>query len=232
MLKRFMPIAMLLLLFSFMYYYDVNTYLTFDTLRENRTFLQTYVLDHFYLSILIFMGFYILAVALSLPGAAVLSITSGFLFGSILGTVLAVISATVGATLVFFVAKTAIGKSLHKRTGSQKDSEWLEKLRNGFQKNSFSYLLSLRLVPLFPFVVVNLASALMGVKIRDFILATFIGIIPGSFVYVSIGTGIGSVFESGGIFSIKSIMTPEIAIALTGLALLSLLPVLIKKIRK
>ena len=164
-----------------------------------------------------------MAVALSLPGAGILSITSGFLFGTLLGTFLAVTSATLGATLIFLIAKTALGESLQKKAGP-----WLDKMRRGFQDNAFNYLLTLRLVPLFPFFIINLVPAFLGVKLRDYILATALGIIPGGFVYVSVGTGIGSVFDSGDAFSMGSIVNPEILIALLGLALLSFVPIALK----
>ena len=149
------------------------------------------------------------------------------MFGTLLGTALVVSAATLGATLLFLIAKTALGEMLQRKAGP-----WLEKMKKGFQNNAFHYLLTLRLVPLFPFFVVNLVPAFLGVKARDYILATFVGIIPGSFVFVSVGTGIGSVFDRGETFSASSILTPEILIALFGLGALSLLPVAFKYFKK
>lgn len=225
-MKRFLPLGILLAIIACVYALDLHTYLSFESLKENRAVLQRFVTEHFVLAVLIFFLSYVGVVALSLPGAGIMSISSGFLFGTLLGTVIAVTSATLGATLIFLVARTALGESLQKRTGP-----WLEKMRAGFQENAFSYLLTLRLVPIFPFFIMNLVPAFLGVKLRDYFLATALGIIPGGFVYVSVGTGIGSLFERGEEFSMGSIMTPEILIALAGLALLSLIPIIVKYVK-
>ena len=157
---------------------------------------------------------------MSLPGGAALSIAGGFLFGSVLGTVWIVTGATLGATLIFLAAKTALGDSLKSKAGP-----WLNKMESGFRDNAFNYLLVLRLVPLFPFFVVNLVPAFLGVGLKTFFTATTLGIIPGTFVFASVGAGLGSVFEQGGDFSPASVLTPEIIIALVGLAVLALIPV-------
>ena len=226
-MKKFVPLGVLGVIIALVYIFDLHAYLTFDALKENRVLLQSFVKEHFFISLILFCAVYVAAIALSLPGGAVMSITGGFLFGTILGTSLVVGAATLGATLLFLIAKTALGEMLQQKAGP-----WLEKMRKGFQDNAFYYLLTLRLVPLFPFFVVNLVPAFLGVKIRDYILATFIGIIPGSFVFVSVGTGIGSVFDRGEVFTVSSILTPEILIALFGLGALSLLPVLFKYFKK
>ena len=130
------------------------------------------------------------------------------------------IAATTGATLLFLAARTVFGDILHKKAGP-----WLHKLEAGFQKNAFNYLLALRLVPAFPFFVVNLVPAFLNVRLRTFVVTTFFGIIPGAFVYTSVGAGLGSVFDSGEEFSASSILTPQIIAAMLGLVALSLLPV-------
>ncbi|HBN23029.1 MAG TPA: hypothetical protein DD412_07310 [Holosporales bacterium] len=226
-MKKLVPLGILGIVIALVYAFDLHSYLTFEALQENRLLLQNFVKENFFVSIILFFFIYVIAVALSLPGGAVMSITGGFLFGTILGTSLVVGAATLGATLLFLIAKTALGEMLQQKAGP-----WLEKMRKGFQNNAFFYLLTLRLVPLFPFFIVNLVPAFLGVKIRDYILATFIGIIPGSFVFVSVGTGIGSIFDRGETFSAHSILTPEILIALVGLGILSLLPVVFKYFKK
>lgn len=226
-MKKLLPLGLLGMIIALVYVFDLQSYLTFDALQENRVLLQSFVKEHFFVSIIVFFFIYLVAIALSLPGGAVMSVTGGFLFSTILGTSLVVTAATLGATLLFLIAKTALGEMLQQKAGP-----WLEKMRKGFQNNAFYYLLTLRLVPLFPFFVVNLVPAFLGVKMRDYILATFIGIIPGSFVFVSVGTGIGSVFDRGDTFSVNSILTPEILIALFGLGALSFLPVVFKYFKK
>ena len=226
-MKRFLPLGVLALIIMLIYAFDIHTYLSFDSLKEHRTFLQQFVQEQFALAIVMFFFTYVIVVALSLPGAGIMSITSGFLFGTLLGTAVAMSAATVGATLIFLIAKTALGESLQKKAGP-----WLEKMRGGFQENAFNYLLTLRLVPIFPFFIINLVPAFLGVKLRDYVLATALGVIPGGFVYVSVGTGIGSIFDSGEEFSMGSVVTPEILIALLGLALLSFVPVIMRFFKK
>ena len=164
--------------------------------------------------------------ALSVPGAAVLTVAGGFLFGALEGTVLVVIGATVGATLLYLAAKTALGDALRARAGGL-----VHKLEAGFRENALSYLLVLRLVPLFPFWLVNLAAAVLGVPPATYVLGTFVGIIPGSYVYASVGAGLGSVFDQGGEPSLKGALTPQVLVALVGLALLSLVPVAYKRLK-
>lgn len=226
-MKKMIPLGLLIAVISLVYALDLHSYLTFESLKENRDMLQNFVQNHFLLSLIIFCSTYVVVVALSLPGGALMSITGGFLFGTILGTGVVVLAATFGATLLFLIAKTALGDLLKNKAGP-----WLDKMKVGFQKNAFSYLLTLRLVPLFPFFIVNLVPAFLDVKARDYVLATLLGIIPGSFVLVSVGTGIGSVFDRGETFSMGSALTPEILLALFGLAALSLLPVVFKYFKK
>lgn len=226
MIKRFGLLAIMLVGMAVFFYFDLGQYLTFSALKVHRHQLLEFVQANMLLAVLIYMGLYIIVVALSLPGGAVMTITGGFLFGSVLGTVQVVIAATVGATILFLTARLALGDTLKKKAGP-----WLKKLESGFNEDALNYILVLRLVPLFPFFVVNLVPAFLNVGTRVYILGTFIGIIPGTFVYASIGSGIGSVFEAGNEFSAKGLLTPDIVIALVGLGVLSLLPVLYKKVK-
>lgn len=226
-LKRFAPLIILILLLCLAIAFDVQSYLTFEKLRDNRLLFLGFVQEHPILAPLLYAGFYILVVSLALPGATILTITAGFLFGYYLGMVCVVFSATVGACILFVIARSALGNSLRKRAGGA-----VKKMAAGFQEDAFNYLLVLRIVPLFPFFLVNLVPAFLGVPLRIFASATFLGIIPGSFVYVSIGIGLGSVFDAGEKFNLESIITVEILAALSGLGLLALIPVLYKWIKK
>ena len=156
-----------------------------------------------------------------------MTIAGGFLFGQTLGTVYVVFAATVGATILFIAAKTAFGDLLRARAGP-----FLQRMETGFRENALSYLLVLRLIPAFPFFIVNLVPAFLGVPVGIYIVATFIGIIPGTFVYALVGAGLGSIFDSGEDFTAASILTTEIIAALAGLAILALLPVAYKRWRK
>jgi len=224
--RRFAPILVIGSAIAAAFSLGVGDYLSFEALRDNRELLTAFVADHALLAALGFIALYALSTALSLPGGAALSIAGGFLFGSIFGTLWIVIGATLGATAIFLAAKTALGDALKSKAGP-----WLKKMEGGFRENAFNYLLVLRLVPLFPFFVVNLVPAFLGVGLKTFFTATMIGIIPGTFVFASVGAGLGSVFEQGGDFSPASVLTPEIIIALVGLAVLALIPVAYEKIK-
>jgi uncharacterized membrane protein YdjX (TVP38/TMEM64 family) len=226
LLKRLVPLVVLLGGLAAFFGFGLDQYISFDALRDNREVLLGLVEQYGLLASLAYMATYATVVAFSLPGGAVLSITGGFLFGAIWGTVHIVLSATLGATLLFLIAKTSLGDPLRARAGP-----WLQKMQAGFQENALSYLLVLRLVPLFPFFVVNLVPAFLGVALSTYVLGTFIGIIPGAFVYASVGAGLGSLFAAGGAFSAKGILTPQILVALVGLAVLALIPVVYKKLK-
>ncbi|MDH3769892.1 MAG: TVP38/TMEM64 family protein [Nitrospirota bacterium] len=225
-IRRLWPLALLGLAIGTFFALDLDMYLTFEALRANRATLTTFVAEHAVWASLLYMALYAAAVAMSLPGGAVLTIAGGFLFGTVLGTVQVVIAATVGATLLFLIAKTALADFLKAKAGP-----FLQRMEAGFQENAFSYLLVLRLIPLFPFFIVNLVPAFLGVGLRTYVLGTFIGIIPGSFVFTSVGAGLGSLFDRSETFSPGSVLTPEIVTALVGLALLALLPVVYRKIK-
>ena len=147
-----------------------------------------------------------------------------FLFGNIAATAYVVVAATTGASVIFLVARTALGEPLRAKAGP-----WLGRLEEGFHRNAFNYLLVLRLIPLFPFFVVNLVPAFLGVRLPTYVAATFIGIIPATFIFSSVGAGLGSLFESDTEFTPAGILTPELVTALAGLAILALLPVAYKK---
>lgn len=221
--KRILPLAVVVTGFVSFFAFDLHSYVTFDALKQNREWLLTQVADNRVLTSLAFIAAYAAIAGFSLPGAAIASITGGFLFGLWIGTAWNVIAATIGATLLFVAARTVFADILHAKAGP-----WLQKLEAKFKEDAFSYLLFLRLVPGFPFVAVNLVPAFLGVPLRTFVITTFFGIIPGAFVYTSIGAGLGAIFDRGEEFSAADILTPEIVVGLGGLAVLSLLPVAIK----
>jgi uncharacterized membrane protein YdjX (TVP38/TMEM64 family) len=203
----------------------LERYLSLDALRQHRSVLRAWVETSGLLAALVFMAIYIITVAFALPGATVLTIAGGFLFGSIWSTVLAIISATLGATILFSIAKTTLGDVLHAKA-----SAWLPRLEAGFREHALSYLLVLRLVPIFPFFIINLVPAFLGVPLSTFILGTFLGIIPGTFVYATAGAGLGNALDSGESFTLRGVLTPQIVMALVGLAVLAMIPVVYKKL--
>ena len=201
-------------------------YLMIETLSRNRHELMAFVHQYGFAAVVAFMAIYVCVAAFPLPGASVLTIAGGFLFGPWWGTLWITVAATAGATLLFLVARTTLGDGLQARAGPA-----LQKMEAGFRANAFSYLLSLRLIPVFPFFLVNLVPAFLGVPLATFVAATAIGIIPGTIVFVVIGAGLGGVFDMMMEFSLAAVLTPDIIAGLVGLAVLSLMPVLIGRLR-
>lgn len=224
--KRLIPLLVLVAGLVVFFALGLHRYLRFEVLRDHREVLLYWVQQNGLLAALVYMAIYAIAVAFSLPGGLVLSITGGFLFGTWLGSLYIMIGATVGATALFIIAKSALGDFLRTKAGP-----WLQKMEAGFRDNALSYLLVLRLVPLFPFFVVNLVPAFLGVPLSTYVIGTFFGIMPGVFVFASVGAGLGSIFDKGETFSAAGILTPQIVIALIGLAILALIPVVYKKIK-
>ncbi|HSK38381.1 MAG TPA: TVP38/TMEM64 family protein [Arenibaculum sp.] len=225
-LRRFVPLALLAAGFVLFFALGLDEHVSLEALADNRETLRAYVEDHVLLAAGAYVAVYALAVALSIPGAVVLTLAGGFLFGTGLATVCVVAGATIGAVGVFLAARTAFAGALRRRAGP-----WLTRLEAGFAENAFSYLLVLRLVPLFPFWLVNLVPAFLGVPLGTFALATLIGLIPGRFVYASVGNGLGAVIDAGGEPDVSIILDPEILLPLLGLALRALRPAAYRQLR-
>jgi len=224
--KRLMPLLVLVTGLAVFFALGLHRYISVEVLRDNRGVLLNWVQQNGLLAALAYMAIYAIAVAFSLPGGLVLSVTGGFLFGTLLGSLYIVIGATVGATALFIIAKSALGDFLRAKAGP-----WLQKMEAGFRENALSYLLVLRLVPLFPFFVVNLVPAFLGVPLSTYVIGTFFGIIPGVLVFASVGAGLGSIFDKGETFRASGIFTPQIILGVTGLAVLALIPVVYKRIK-
>lgn len=198
-------------------------YLTWDQLRLHEQDLHQFVSLHLFWAIAIYGITYVLVVALSIPGATFMTLLGGVLLGQWVGTGAVVVSATLGAMILFLSVRLAADAAL-ERAGP-----WLQTMRRGFQENALSYLLTLRLVPLFPFVAVNLVAAILKIPLRTFLVGTFFGIMPGSFVYVSLGVALREAIQQP--LTPELVVNPKILLALTGLGLLSLIPVVYKKLR-
>lgn len=224
--RRLLPLVVLLALAGGAYALGLDRYLTFEALRDNRTALMSFVEQRMPLAVAGYITIYAATTAVSLPGGAILSVAGGFLFGVAFGTLYVVVGATIGATGVFLIARSVLGSALRQRAGP-----FLKKMEAGFQENAFHYLLVLRLIPLFPFFVVNLVPAFLGVGLRTYVAATVVGIIPGAAVFAVTGVGLGSIFDAGETFSVTSVLTPQVIAAMVGLALLALLPVAYKKLK-
>ena len=226
-LMRFLPLVLLAAAAAAFFALGLDQYLTFEVLRENRALLADFVAVQGAYAVLLYIVIYVISVALSVPGAAILTVTGGLLFGQWFGSLYVLVGATIGAMGIFLIARTVLGDALRKRAGPA-----MQKMEVGFQENALSYLLVLRLIPLFPFFLVNIVPAFLGVNLRTFVIGTFVGIAPGSFVFATVGAGLGSIFERNDNFSLQGVLTPEIIAALVGLAVLALMPVAYKKFRK
>lgn len=234
------PIGLLVAL-ALGYSLGLHNYLTFEAIAENRAMLSAYTAEHRVFSIIAFIAVYALAVAVSFPGASILTILAGLLFGWFVGGIAAIVAATLGATIVFQIAKSSFGDVLVKRAGP-----FLSRISTGFADDAFNYMLFLRLVPAFPFWLVNIAPALANVKLRTFVITTFLGIIPGTFAFASIGAGLDSIIttrqavqaqclttkspaECPFELSLSSLVTTELLLAFAALGLVALIPVALKK---
>jgi uncharacterized membrane protein YdjX (TVP38/TMEM64 family) len=217
--KIIIALAGLVALFLF-FYFDLKSYLTLAVLKTNRHQLLDYYAAHNLIMVAGFMAIYILQTALSLPGAAILSLAAGAIFGSIMGTVYANIAATTGATLAFLVTRYLLRDIVLNKFGSK-----LEVMNRELEERGFSYLLFLRLVPLFPFFLINLAAGLTRISLRTFFFGTMIGIIPGGFVYVNAGASLAT------IDSLSGIASPRVLGSFALLGLFPLIPVLYNKVK-
>ncbi|MDP2332345.1 MAG: VTT domain-containing protein [Reyranella sp.] len=226
MLRRLLPVVILLLGLALFLLFGLERYFSFEMLSRHHAELTAWVAGHVALAAFIFVLFYALAVAFSLPIAVVITPVGGFLFGVWLGAVLSVIGATLGSVALFLAARTAFYDLFRARAGAA-----LARLEEGFRRDSFNYLLFLRLVPVFPFWLVNIVPALLGVKLGPYALATVIGIIPGAVVYASVGASFGMLIERGERPDFGVIFEWHILLPLLGLAALSLLPVLYTRLR-
>ncbi len=229
---RFLPVALIAAGLALALVFRVHELVSLDTLQQHGNALDRFVAANLAAALALYLLIYIAAVTISLPGASVLTISGGFLFGAWIGGGAAWIGASIGATLIFLAARTAFADALRARAGS-----WLEKLREGFRTNAFSYLLVLRLTPVAPFFIVNVAPAFFDVKLRDYVLATLLGMIPGAFVYAAVGAGLRTALATGAaadpgdaaraIFSQPAVYGPVLA-----LIALALIPIAVRALRR
>lgn len=203
--------------------------LSFDTLRDNRVALLAYRDAHFATLALAFVATYVIIVALSLPGAAVASVTGGFLFGLAAGTALNVVSATAGAAIIFLAARWGLGRTLSARLDASEGT--VRRLMTGLRENEISVLFLLRLVPAVPFFVANLLPALVGVRFFNFVWTTALGIVPGALVFTWIGVGLGEVFDRGADPDLSLLWEPQVIGPILGLCLLAALPIVVRLVR-
>ena len=222
--RRFVPLLVIVACLAAAYALGWQRYLALDYLAESRLALKQAVAANPVAAPLAFMGIYALVVALSVPAASILTIFAGFLFGWFAGGALVAVAATAGATVLFLAARTAFGDFLRERAGGR-----ALRLAEGFEKDAFGYLLALRLAPVFPFFVVNIAPAFFHVRLRTYLAATFLGILPGTFAYAYLGRSIDAVLtqahKAGRPVGLADLVSPQITVAFLILAAFAVLPV-------
>lgn len=237
---RFLPVLAILLATAAVFASGLHRELSLESLLARRDQLQTLLAGNYAAVLLGYMGVYVAAVALSIPGAVFLTLFGGFLFGWWVGGLATVLAATTGAVLLFLAARTSLGDLLRRKAGPR-----LQALARGFEADAFSYILLLRLVPV-PFFLVNLAPALFGARLGTFALATLIGIIPGTFAFAATGAGLDSIVAAkreaqracqaagGGEcairFGLGDVLTPQLLAALLGLAAVAVIPLLVRRL--
>ena len=245
-LARWLPLLAMLAVAGLVVAMGWHRWLSLKTIGLNYDALRAFIADNLLGALALYVLVYAAVVALSLPGALIMTLAGGLLFGWPLATPATVISATLGGTILFLVARSTFGEALSGKAGAA-----IQGLKAGFRENALSYMLFLRLVPAFPFVVVNLAAAALGVPLRTYVLGTLIGIIPGTLAYSVAGAGLGSVIEAqnasyqaclakagGGAaaearcpyaIDTGALVTKELVLAFVLLSLVALIPVALKK---
>jgi uncharacterized membrane protein YdjX (TVP38/TMEM64 family) len=228
--RRFLPLALIIAALAFGYAMGWQRYFSLQFLAESETVLRGHVTAHPVLAPAAFFLVYAAAVAVSFPAASVLTIFAGFLFGWLAGGAIVALAATTGAVALFLAAKSAFGDTLRSKVGG-----FAKTMADGFERDAFSYLLVLRLAPVFPFFVINIVPALFKVPLKTYASATFLGILPGTFAYAFLGQGVGSVLAaaraSGSTPGVGDLVTPQLVGAFFALAVVALIPVLIRSLR-
>lgn len=228
---RFAPVLVLAAGLAAGYALGLQRYLSLDFLAASSDALTGYAAAHPVLAPALFFAAYVAAVAFSFPAASVLTVFGGFIFGWLAGGALVAFAATLGATLLFLAARGAFADLLRRRLGG-----FAGRVAAGFEEDAFGYLLALRLAPIFPFFVVNIAPAFFKVELRTYVAATFLGILPATFAYAWLGQGVGSVVEAarkaGRAASLADLITPQITLAFALLALVAALPAVVRRIRR
>ena len=223
-LARLIPLGVLLAGLAAFFLFGLDRYVSFKMLGEHFVALKSWVAAQGSFALVAFGLLYALVIAFSIPGGLVLTLGGAMLFGAYASAAVVIVAAPAGATAVFLAARFGLGEPLRARAGPT-----LKKMEAGFRKDAFTYLLALRLVPLFPFWLVNLAPAFLGVRFSTYVLATAIGIAPATLVFSIIGEGLGGAVEAGGDIRADRILTPPMIAALVALAVLALVPVLFRR---
>lgn len=229
-IRRFLPLAILIAAIVAAFASGATRFLNLEALQTHEAALRGFVDENRLLAIAAFIAVYAIATAVSLPGAVILTLAGGYLFGTWVGGASTVVGATVGAILVYYVVQTSLGEAL--RAKAEADGGRLKTIIDGVREGAFGYVLTLRLIPLAPFWLVNVAAALANAPLKAYALATLIGIMPATFIYSGVGAGIGAVIARGETPDLGVIFEPQVLLPLVALGLLSLATTLYQRRRK
>lgn len=226
-LQRYGLLVVVIAGLAVVWWMGLHQYISFETLHKHHEQLNAWVLSNAWWAALLYFVVYVALVGLSLPGGALMTLAGGYLFGLFYGTLLAASGATLGATIIFIAARNASRSFIRRRAG-----RIIRRIEAGFRENMLSYMIFLRVVPVFPFFAINLAMAFLGVPLRLYVLTTFFGILPGSLVYAGVGNGMGHLLDVGRQPDTGVIFEPQILIPILALVILSLAPVAYREYRK
>jgi len=224
--RRLWPLLVIGLAVIAFFALGLQRYLSLAALKAHQAEWRGFIQDHFAVAILTYVGVYTAVVALSLPVAVFLTLIGGFLFGAAIAFPMVVVSATLGSALIFLAARSSLGSLLEAKAGP-----WFARLEQGFRRDQWSYMFFLRLTPVVPFFVVNVVPAFLGVDLLCFVVATFFGIMPITLIFVLTGAGIGDALQAE-TFSVGTVLSPKLILALTGLGLVAILPAILRRFRK
>lgn len=206
------------------FHFDLSELFSFDYMAQRSHEARELVAEQPVQVVAVFMVVLTLVTLFCIPAVAVMQAFSGFLFGPILGTLLSVLAQTAGGALAFLIARSTFRESFARLIGP-----YVGRLEAGFRANAFTYIVTLRMTPVMPYWVVNIAPSLLGVRFRPFVLGTLFGAIPLTFVYAAFGAGLGEVIEAGGTPALRDLLTPKAIALLAAMFAFALLPLLIRR---
>jgi len=226
LLRKYFFLGLLILASASFFYFHLYTYLTFNTLKIYQAAAQEWTTSHYKSAVSIYILIYVAMIACAIPCATLLTLLGGFLFGGI-AIIYAVFSTTCGGLILYLTIRTTIGSRI-----AAKSSGWIKKMEKGFQQNAFNYILTLRLIPIFPCWISNIAAGVLNVPMKTFVSATVIGILPATSICVMAGRGLDKILADKNTPLISIILTPSVFFPLLGLAILSLSPVIYKSLKQ
>ena len=229
-IRRFIPLAIVLIVVALAYATGLTRYLSFAPIREHGQWLREQVREHYLISLLIYFLGYAALTTTAIPGAVFVTLTGGFLFGTWVGGFTTSTAATLGAVNVYYIVRSSLGQWL--REWAERDQGRMKQLRDGLAKNAFWYLFTLRVVPAVPFILINIASGLTSIPVRPSALATWLGILPAFIIYSAIGSKLGVMFDQGREPKLSSLLEPQFVILLVGVGFLSFVLPLVFRIVK